>query len=199
MQPESWQESKAFSDLFLPACQQLLGLTCMQIADIDEDRRHNTDLMLKGKHRRYAVRVRRAEQRLEWNRRNEITFRLGLPSGMETELDKLMNGWGDVLLYAWGDEATRRLVSYSLVDLDVLRGWIFRETLRLGRLPGDVQRDQDGSATFVAFCLDCLPPEVIMRRRTAIPGDPANTDRHWRRQHDPNYLGGAEPLRPDAA
>jgi hypothetical protein len=36
---ETWQESKAFSDRFIPPCQKLLGLTCIQVATMDEDRR----------------------------------------------------------------------------------------------------------------------------------------------------------------
>ena len=182
---EHWQESKAWSDRFIPHAQQLLGLTCIGVAAIDQDRKENTDLMFEVGWQRIAVRIRRLEQRLAFNRRNEITLRFDRRSGAETELAKLMNGWGDCFLYGWGDEASGQIRAYTLLDLHQLRGWLFQYLLTYQRLPSPVMPDRDGSASFLPLCLDCMPGEILRRRVTLLPSDPPITDLHWRQSHAP--------------
>src|SRR5262245_8237565 len=102
----------------------LLGLNCIQIADIDEDRRHNTDLMFDVNRARYPGRLRRIQIRLLFNRRNEITFRFSRRSRIPTEFSKLMHGWGDKNLYAWVDDTNDTIPSYTLLDLHAMRGYV---------------------------------------------------------------------------
>jgi hypothetical protein len=190
---ERWQEEKDWSDIFLHECMRILGPACLAEAPIDEDRKHNTDLMFDASRGRHAVRIRRVEQRLPYNRRNEITFRLSMPSGAETELEKLLEGWGDLLLYGWGDERARRIAAYTVVNLHKLRRWVVGYCLHYKRLPGMVQPDRDGSAEFLALCLDCLPAEVLIERHTALPRDtPITGDQHWLAAHHP-LSGRAKP------
>ncbi len=182
---EPWQESHAWADQFTPHIKMLLGLACIQIAPLDEDRIHNTDLMFAVGAQRFPVRVRRLSQRLAFNRRNEITFRFARRSGMETEFTKMLCGWGDCFLYGWGNEMTQRLEAYSVIDLHQFRFWYTETVCQTGKRPGGEQRDRDGSASFLAFCLDCLPPCVITHRMTLLAHDPTITDLHWRQAHDP--------------
>jgi hypothetical protein len=42
---DTFQENHEWARQFIPHVKMLLGLNCLLIADIDEDRRHNTDLM----------------------------------------------------------------------------------------------------------------------------------------------------------
>lgn len=185
MMDERWQEDQAFANKFIADCQQLLGLACIQVADMDEDRHHNTDLMFEVGYKRFPVRIRRGQQRLAFNRRNEVTFRYSRPSGVETELSKLLNGWGDCCLYGWGDEAQGRVVAYTLLDLHKMRGWLCQHALANHALPGRIQHDRDGSSSFIAFCLDCMPADIILKRRTLLTNDPPNTDLHWQSIHAP--------------
>jgi hypothetical protein len=191
---KAWEADHLWGQQFLGPIRMLLGLNCIQIADIEEDRKHNTDLMFDVHHARYPVRVRRITDRLEFNRRNEITLRFSRRSQVQTEFSKLMHGWGDCFMYCWGDERSQRVPSYTLLDLHALRGWLtdivadrlFAATGASG-LPLGVTLfdDKDGSATFLAFCLDCLPPHIIQHRLTALPDDPPIRDAHWRKCHDP--------------
>src|SRR4030095_5465150 len=191
---ESWQDDHAWAQQFIPQIKMLLGLNCIQIADIDEDRHHNTDLMFDVNRARYAVRVRRISERLAFNRRNEITFRFQRRSTVQTEFSKLMHGWGDKCLYCWGDDKSHRVPAYTLLDLDAFRGWMSDIVAsRLFAAKGDnglplgvtLFTDKDKSATFLAFCLDCLPGHIIQYRVTVLPSDSPITDVHWRTYHDP--------------
>jgi hypothetical protein len=183
---EHWQESHAWADQFSAHIKMLLGLICIQVAPLEEDQKHNTDLMFEVGAQRFPVRVRRLEQRLPFNRRNEITFRFARRSGVETEFAKMLCGWGDWFMYGWGNESTRRLDAYTVLDLHQFRFWYTETVCQTGKRPGMVQQDRDGSASFLAFCLDCLPAQVIKSRRTLLLNDPPITDLHWRQSHDPH-------------
>jgi hypothetical protein len=181
---ETWQQSKEWADQFIPHVKMLLGWGCIQVAPLQADCQENTDLMFEvNKAVRFAVRIRRLGQRLEYNRRNEVTFRLRRTSESQTELSKLMHGWGDYFLYGWGNDATRRVEAYTILNLDALRGWLFDQVIAHQRLPGQQQRDRDGSASFYALCLDCLPPSIVIHRRTALVDDPPIQDGHWLMYH----------------
>ena len=99
---ETWKERHERAQYYLPYCKKLLGLICVEIADIEEDRKHNTDLLFDVGSGRVAVRVRKIEERLAFNRRNEVTFRFSLPSRIETEFSKMLYGWGDYFLLRMG-------------------------------------------------------------------------------------------------
>jgi hypothetical protein len=189
--PESWQESHAWADRFTPHVKQLLGLACIQVAALDEDRQHNTDLMFEVGYLRFPVRIRRIEHRLAFNRRNEVTFRFQRRSGMQTEFAKLLCGWGDCFLYGWGDDVTGQIRAYTVLDLHQFRYWYTEAICQDARRPGQIQEDRDGSASFIAFCLDCLPPVVIKRRVTLLSGDPPVTDLHWQTAH---AIGSRAPI-----
>ena len=189
-----WRDDHLWAQQFIPSIKMLLGLNCIHVADIDEDRKHNTDLMFDVHHARYPVRIRRMPERLAFNRRNEVTFRFSRRSHVATEFAKLMHGWGDCALYGWGDERSQRVPAHALLDLDAFRGWmaevvsarLFAATGESG-LPRGVtlMHDKDGSSTFLAFCLDCMPQHIIQHRVGILPDDPPITDVHWRQYHDP--------------
>jgi hypothetical protein len=190
---ETWKERHERAQQYIPYIKKLLGLICVEIADIEEDRKHNTDLLFDVGSGRVAVRVRRIEERLEYNRRNEVTFRFSLASGVETEFSKLLYGWGDYFLYGWGDETKKTVPSYALLDLEQFRGWwTNRATYYLFEsngqpsLPHGVSKffNKESGEHFLAFCLDCMPQTVMKHRYTALRNDPPNKDKHWLTYHD---------------
>ena len=199
---ETYPESQAWSNQFITPIKMLLGLNCIQIADIDEDRRHNTDLMFDVNRARYPVRIRRIGERLFFNRRNEITFRFSRRSRVQTEFSKLMHGWGDFCLYGWGDDKALSVPAYTLLDLHAMRGYVSDIVAdRLFASSGDsglplgwtLFDDRDGSAVFLAICLDCLPQHIIQHRITVLQNDPPPTDMHWRVHHDPLRESSSAP------
>ena len=185
---ETWTQSKQWADQFIPHIKTLLGEECIQVATPDQEQRQNTDLIFDVQQARYAIRVRRAEARLAFNRRNEVTLRASRGSGMTTELAKLMEGLGDCFFYGWGDSQTHRVLAYSIIDLNVLRRWLFETALTQGKLPGQLQYNADHSSAFQTLCLDCLPIRAMKERRTQLPGDPPIQDKHWQSAHAGHLL-----------
>jgi hypothetical protein len=192
--PETWKERYDRAQHYIPYIKKLLGLICVEIADIDEDRKHNTDLLFDVGSGRVAVRVRRIEERLKYNRRNEVTFRFSLSSGVETEFSKLLYGWGDYFLYGWGEDTRKTLPSYVLIDLEKFRGWWANRATHYmfasdgqSRLPQGVSKffNEETGEHFLAFCLDCMPRDVAKHRYTLLQDDPPNTNSHWLQYHDP--------------
>lgn len=168
----TWIESKRWADQFTPHIKAILGQVFIEEATVEADRTENTDLVLVMAGKRVAVRIRDLAERAAYNRRNEWTVRLRRPSETPTELAKLMDGFGDYFLYGWGDPAVHRVVAWTVFDLAKVRSWLFAYVMAHHALPGKQQDTKDGSARFLALCIDAMPPRCIVHRQTALPGDP---------------------------
>jgi hypothetical protein len=136
---------------------------------MDEDTHHNTDLIvLRLEAVRIACRVRTYKYLGKWG--DEFTIRSGRPNGAKTELTKILEGWGDFILYGIADEDDRFLASWLLGNLDVFRLWFFRQlVIRSGQLPGSEQGNSDGSSTFRAFKINELPETFVVARKLGQP------------------------------
>jgi len=70
-----------------------------------------------------------------------------------------MEGWGDYLLYGYGERLTKSVMAHSLIDLGQFRKWFlsFAPELR----PGEIKTNGDGTQ-FIAFRLRTLPADCIV-------------------------------------
>ena len=111
----TWQEQKRWSDAYLPEIKQVLGLYLIGEAPREEDEERNTDLIvLRLDAVRIACRVRKHEYALRYP--DEFTIRAGLPSGMKTELTKIVEGWGNYFLYGFATADESALCAWTLAD-----------------------------------------------------------------------------------
>lgn len=150
-----WEVDKRWSDRFLPEIKQILGLYLIGEPAPEEDQERNTDLVvLKMEAVRIACRVRKAEYFDRYP--NEFTIRAGRPSGVKTELTKVVEGWGDYFFYGFATADESSLRSWFLGRLNVFRLWYNGELIR-GRRPGQRQKNRDGSSDFLAFDRSNLP------------------------------------------
>jgi len=125
-------------------------------ASEEEDRLQNTDLIvLRMEAVRVACRVRQYRYLAKYG--DEFTIRVSRPSGVPTELDKILDGWGDYLLYAFADESERILAAWHWVDLAEFRTWC----LESRPIPGIVKGNFDGSSLFRAFPVQGMPPGIV--------------------------------------
>jgi hypothetical protein len=146
---------------FVPSMKGIVGRCLVAEGSPEQDAQQNTDLIvlrLDGEIR-VACRVRGYEQ---YRKRygDEFTIRCDRPSGVRTELDKLLSGWGDYLLYGFGRRRNpyagpARFAPWTLARLDV-----FRRCYRPGM--GRRKPNRDGSSTFLAFRWDHFPPEFVI-------------------------------------
>jgi hypothetical protein len=149
---------------FIPAMKGIVGRYLVAEGSPEQDAQQNTDLIvlrLDGEVR-VACRVRGYEQYRKLYG-DQFTIRCDLPNGWPTELNKLLSGWGDYLLYGFGPKRTQfavgRFAPWTLARLDV-----FRQHYRHGM--GRRKRNHDGTE-FLAFRWDQFPPQfVIATNRT---------------------------------
>jgi len=158
-----WRSDKAWSDKFIPEIKRILGEHLIAEASEVEDQLHNTDLVvLKLRDFRIACRVRR------WNYNTpeyggQFTIRSLRHSGRETEMQKLLNGWGDYFFYGFEKESCCRLARWTLGDLSAFRLWHQEQTkLNWGNPPGIEKKNRDGSSDFRAFKIADMPPGFVV-------------------------------------
>lgn len=162
----TWQADKQWSDRFLPEIKGILGTYLIGEPPIEEDAERNTDLMvLKMEAVRIGCRVRKYKYMASYG--TEFTIRAGRPSGIKTELSKIVEGWGDYFFYAFCDQIERRLEAWLLGDLRVFRLWFATTGIRDGVCPGKEKSNHDNSSTFRSFAVAELPPSFVIARKVA--------------------------------
>lgn len=154
----------------IPEAKRILANYLIGEAPMDEDIRRNTDLIvLTMEPLRIACRFRRPDYVQRYS--EQFTIRASRKNGVDTELAKVLSGWGDFLFYAFAapDDGFSH---WLLGSLSVFRLWHHREMLRCnGQLPGYVKRNKDGSSEFVAYRVTDLPSDfVIARNPGALSG-----------------------------
>ena len=165
----TWQDDKRWSDRFLPEIKRHLGEHLIGEPPVEEDAERNTDLIvLRMEAVRIACRVRKFTYLSSFG--DEFTIRSGRPSGIKTELTKIVEGWGDYLFYGFADQTETRLVRWTLMDLRVFRLWYNRQlaSLDANRLPGARRSNSDGSSDFHCFRIAGMPPELIVASKEPV-------------------------------
>lgn len=156
-----WRDDKKWSDVFLPEIKMFLGLHLIGEPAVEEDELRNTDLIvLKMAAVRIACRVRRYQYFENRKYVHEFTIRSGRPRGTKTELDKILDGWGDYIFYGFADKKETSLVAGWLGELDVFRKW-YQDCSIGGNLPGVELNNRDCSSDFRAFDRNKMPKPFI--------------------------------------
>lgn len=151
----------------LPCVKRALAEILITEAPFEDDALRNTDLIvLKAEAIRVACRLRRYGYLEKYG--GEFTIRSSRPSGCETELGKLISGWGDYLFYGFSNEKGDDLAAWIVGDLRQFRGWYARQlATKGGQLPGSLQVNGDGSSAFTAFRIIDLPAPFVVARYAA--------------------------------
>jgi len=163
-----WIQDKAWSDKFLPEVKRILGLYLIGEAPLEEDQAHNTDLIvLRMESVRIGCRIRRYEtsggyQTFE-KHKEEFTIRNSRPSGVLSELAKIITGWGDYFFYAFSSQDEQSLLRWTLCRYGVFRLWFNRHLVQhRGGIPGTYKQNKDRSSDFIAINFNALPADFIV-------------------------------------
>jgi len=164
-----WQSDKRWADRFMDEIKPVLGFYFIGPANEEEDQFRNTDLVvLKMNAIRIACRIRRNEFLQKYA--NEFTIRAGRPSGVKTELAKIIEGWGDYLFYGFANQSETSLDAWILGDLTAFRAWYTRAIIHSkGQVPGSFHVNPDKSSSFFAFDLDDMPENFIVGAKKGAP------------------------------
>lgn len=160
----TWQQDKRWSDKFIPEIKQILGLYLIDEPAIEEDQERNTDLVvLRLEAVRVGCRVRRNGYAEKYG--DEFTIRAGRPSGIKTELTKIVEGWGDYFFYGFSTKDETKLEKWLLGDLKCFRLWFNRFLMKHeGHMPGIRKQNRDNSSSLVAFNVKQLPNDFIVAK-----------------------------------
>lgn len=165
----AYRGDREWSDTMIPQIKRIVGFYLLEPAAFELDAKEATDLMvLTARDMRIAARVRRPGYSDKYP--YEITVRARRDSGAETELSKIVNGWGDWLFYGHAD-LNEFIHRWWLVDLSAFRAGLIRarDTIRCGDKP-------NGDGTYFKFFdLRSFP------------------------EHPPILVGGSHPLSARAA
>lgn len=163
-----WKNDKDISDAYLDEIKQILGLHLIGEPPVEEDQKRNTDLtVLKLNSVRVACRVRTNFYLTKNNYVNEFTIRAGRPSGVETELTKVIQGWGDYMFYGFGDKESKKLCHWHLFDLNIFRRDFVRN-LYSGIKPAHI-KNKDNSSSFVVFKIKDFSDEFVIAKKYHDP------------------------------
>jgi len=161
--PADRQREYDWQRRFVPEIKRILGEQLITEGPPEEDLRHNTDFIVLGLDAvRVACRVRRHSYLARYG--GEFTIRASRPSGTETELHKVLRGWGDYIFYAFASTGETYLAAWLLGDLCEFRLWHARalSLLAPGRMPGTVIRNHDSTGR--AYRISDLPSRFVIGR-----------------------------------
>lgn len=136
----------ALSRRYIPAMQRILGEVFFEIAPPSMDQRENTDLVVFAARGGITVAARVRDWSYVERYAHDVTFRSSRPSGAKTELDKVIDGWGDYMLYGFGRD-DGDVPRWVLIDLERLRQAIRRDEVWFRGWRG--KPNKDGSSKFV--------------------------------------------------
>jgi hypothetical protein len=158
----AWKTDKKWSDKYLVDIKRILGEHLIGEPPKEEDAERNTDLMvLRMDAVRIGCRIRKYCYYPSYN--GEFTIRAGRPSGVKTELTKIIEGWGDYFFYGFANEDQTGLHAWGLADMKVFRLWFNRYlVLNNGQVPGKSRGNADGSSTFIAFSWMDFPNNFLI-------------------------------------
>jgi hypothetical protein len=164
-----YEQDRQWSDLMIPQIKAIVGRHLLEVASYEVDVKQATDLMVfSARDMRVAARVRRPGYADKYP--HEFTIRAARSSGAETELSKIVNGWGDALFYGHAD-ANNRIVLWHLICLDAFRAALIRHSLNGQKVKWANHSNGDGTF-FKAFDLKSFPefpPILIASSNPPLP------------------------------
>lgn len=166
-------ERRNWSQQFIPELSKIVGPFLLQPTTYHHDAKEATDLiMLNARDLRIACRVRRAGYADRYP--YDFTIRASNDAGYPTELQKIIKGFGDWMIYAH-EGAAGSLARWFIIDLDIFRAELIEDghrrkanedrLLPRGTIP---MENPDGSSFFV-FDVRRLPPEGVIGSSHEIP------------------------------
>jgi hypothetical protein len=121
-----YDERRSWADRYISAIKSIVGPRLLVPAPMELDMKQATDLLVFcARDVRIACRIRRYSYVFEYG--DEFTLRCQLDSGVQTEEEKILQGWGDWMFYGFTEEdpELQNFCRWFLIDLAA-----FREHLR---------------------------------------------------------------------
>ncbi len=146
---------RRWSDAFIPAIKKIVGPLLLEESSFEVDTQQAADLVvLNARDKTIACRVRRSGYADRYG--HEFTIRAKRDSGAKTELEKIVDGFGDWMFYGHAHENGMDVSRWMVISLPALRAAIIRKQARAKN-----QSNGDGTH-FVAFDVRDLPESCLI-------------------------------------
>ncbi|NCC68746.1 MAG: hypothetical protein EOM14_11245 [Clostridia bacterium] len=159
--PGKYAEDREWSDLYLPAVKRIIGPLLLEETSFEVDTRQAADLIvLKARHMMIAARVRRFgyADRYPW----EFTIRSHRDSGAKTELQKIVDGFGDWMFYGHAGIMPGEIDRWFVIDLAKFRAGLIRNPCTDGKeIWWGEKSNQDGTH-FCWFDVRKFPEDILV-------------------------------------
>lgn len=167
---------RKWSDQFIPEMCRIVGPHLLIPSTLEQDTKEAADLVvLKSAGVTVACRVRRFGYAEKYA--NEFTIRSQRRNGSRTELEKIVDGWGDWMFYAHANESGDGFALWNLLDLSAWRAHLIREKLGGEKIKRGTKPNQDGTTEFAWFDMRSFvgEPNLIIANSTARATEPVIT------------------------
>lgn len=183
MAQRTYKTDRIAADQFIPQVKKIL-LKChkhfldFEVADDHLDQTEATDLVAVRSRCHIAVRIRDISY-LEKEYHYDVTMRNHRPSGMPTEADKILSGFGDWMFYGWQNGT--EIVAFVLLCLKSIRqsGLIEHK-----REIEEVIPNKDGSSDFITLGI----PQLLDHKAIAASGNVLHRLARHHRRNDLNRI-----------
>lgn len=158
---------REWSNLMIPQIKRIVGPFLLEEASFENDAKQATDLMiLNARDKRIAARVRRPgyAERYPF----EFTIRSQRDTGSSTELEKIVNGFGDWMFYGHTNK-DKEIIRWWLIDLNAFRAGLIRDR---NKITFHSKSNGDGTH-FVSFDLRSFSqsPSILVSGSHSLSGE----------------------------
>lgn len=162
----SYSSDRRWSDAFIPAIKKIVGPLLLEESSFEVDTQQAADLViLNARDKTIAARVRRAGYADRYP--YEFTVRSKRDNGARTELEKMVDGFGDWMFYGHAHEDGMNVSRWMVINLASWRAALIRK-----QAPYQKQSNGDGTH-FVAFDIRALPQSVLIAASFHVPREVA--------------------------
>jgi hypothetical protein len=153
-----YDKNRAWSDRFIPQIKAIVGPRLLVQAPLELDTKYATDLIVfKARDLHIAARVRRPGYQLKYG--YEFTIRSRSQCRAETEIDKMIAGFGDWMFYAHANNDDL-IVRWMIIDLARWRSALIKFGYSWQSLA--TEKDNGDGTSFLSFDVRKLSPSVIV-------------------------------------
>lgn len=161
---ETYEQRRSFGDQFLTQVRKIVGPYLLRTSPFHKDVDEATDLvLLRGQTQDVAVRIRQHKYLDRYP--NDFTLRAKVRGPNQSEVKKILGGFGDLMFYGWADSKGKRLADWMLLDLNNFRhammGCDWRNEYQTG-----TKSNGDGTGLRY-FNVRSLPDDVVIARKSS--------------------------------
>lgn len=164
----TYQQNRQWSDRYIPELRRLIGPHLLMPSSLEQDTKEAADLVvLRGRDMTIACRVRRPGYVAKFF--GEFTLRSHVASGVTTEFEKVVDGWGDWMFYGHATPTFPSIDPWWLIDLSAFRSHMIRnKSQRVLKYGEGANNDGTKFYWFQINSFPSTPPLLVGRSESGV-------------------------------